>query len=109
MCKSNNGFGQVLTNQCVPKNPPKPTLLASVYICKELELANGRNRRIFFPLKFSTNNDHASKSALADFFNLRLWCGFCMPFVKSMIRRKKALPGTTTMQVKLSSPGVNPI
>ncbi len=57
-----------------------------------------------FPLKCCRNRRHALKSAFAWALIRMWWCDFLTPIVKLIKLRRKACPGTTTLQAKLRIP-----
>lgn len=100
----NHSLGQLAENHLFDRYPPNLTLLESVKRFNDTEVTQRSGRNIDLPLNWNMNDDHARKSVLASFDNCLWWWDFFKPIVRSMIRRKNALPGTITAQAKLNKP-----
>ena len=82
-----------------PKEPA-----ASVYKCRASADNHWSGRKNALPLKWRKNNNQACNSAFASELRRIWWCGFDIPIVKLIRRRKNARPGTTTLHAKFRRP-----
>ena len=103
MLKSFHSVGNAPPNQCFQNIAPYPfDAAASVYRPSLNELSQRSDRKNALPLKLSRKVNHKRISCLASRFKRMWWWGRVRPLVRSIKRRKKARPGTTTEQQKFN-------
>ena len=97
--------GQRPCSQWQPKTAPNPIEpAASVLRWRVSEVTQTSLKKKDLPLNSSKNRSQSKISNLAPFERRMWWCGFWMPLVRSIKRRRKAQPGATTMHVKFTKP-----
>lgn len=90
-------------NHLVPNTQPKPTLLASVNMCRVFEVNDSPVGKKALPLKCSIKRNKTARSVRASLSRLRWW-DLWMPLVRSVILLWKVLPRGTTAQSKFNDP-----
>ena len=92
-------------NQCSLKIAPYPLdPAASVYNWREDEVSHFSCKKKVLPLNCPKNVSQTAMSCLTSLVRRMWWCGRLAPLVRSIIRRRKARPATTTEQVKFKRP-----
>ena len=97
--------GHLPKHHLLPKIPPNPNAPeASVYRLRLVEEYQVSSRKKDQPLKLTKNDCQTFKSTFKSFESPIRWCGHCIPTVRLINLRKKALPGTITEQAKFNRP-----